>query len=514
MRSRFPGVARLRGAARQYVNDLRLPSLAADRRAFARGIAQQNESLAALTVGGQASAPTYKVTQRQELPPLAWLCRREGAHFAFSGGQGVELFDGGLFEGVWTGAFGDSGGLEQASHFGSGALFGAVPLFLPPKHLLEAIYLLRDRRRGVDHISNSLCFCLAAAGIAPGHPFFAVVEAEAVDNTHAATRLGAAWGNPVIASSSDFVLLRLGHNNFTVSAAGQIVITQRYTGRRYRDFDAYRRMLGDAVTALRQNAESPLRRVPLAPVVTVSRGYDSPTVAALAAERGCREALTMRVEVGGGDDCGTDIAQALGMHVREVGHAAGSHIPTLRFAYEGELRAKALEFLATAGHGDDIAFVNFEPHLGNTMLFTGAWGDSIWERQSNVPSGLPVRTLFGKSLGEFRLRVGFAHVPLPCIGAFYPHSIARLSRSRAMAPYATGMEGYDRPICRRIVEGAGVEGSAFGQKKVATAPNPLNRAALWAEAVTSVMARYSATVEDDAGANGGEAATTGDSSRR
>lgn len=218
--------------------------------------------------------------------------------------------------------------------------------------------------------------------------------------------------------------------------------------------------------------------------------------------------------MGGGDDCGTDIAQALGMHVREVGHAAGSHIPTLRFAYEGELRAKALEFVATTGHGDDIAFLKFEPHLANTMLFTGAWGDSIWERQSTVSSGLPVRTLFGKSLGEFRLRVGFAHIPLPCMGAFYPHSIARLSRSRAMAPYATGREGYDRPICRRIVEGASVAGSAFGQKKVATAPNPLNRAVLWAEAVTSVMARYSATVEDDAGAKAAKAATAGDTSRR
>ncbi|WP_421697683.1 hypothetical protein [Ancylobacter sp.] len=222
------------------------------------------------------------------------------------------MFDGGLFEGVWTGAFGDIGGLEQASHFGSGVLFGAVPLFLPPKQLLEAIYLLRDNRSGVDHISNSLCFCLTDAGIVPEHPFFAVVEAEAVANTHATTRLGAAWGNPVIASSSDFVLLRLWHNNFTVSAAGQIVITQRYTGQRYRDFVSYRRMLGDAVAALRENAESPLRRGPLAPVVTVSCGYDSPTVAALAAERGCREALTMRVEVAGGDDCGTNIAQALG----------------------------------------------------------------------------------------------------------------------------------------------------------------------------------------------------------
>lgn len=514
VRSRFPGLDRFRGAARQYLSDLRLPSLAADRRVFARGIARQNQILTALTVAGPASAPTFEVTQRPELPPLAWLCRRRGGRFAFSVGPGVELFDGGLFEGVWTGPFGDIGGLEQACHFGSGALLGAVPLFLPPKHLLEAIYLLRDRRSGVDHISNSLCFCLADAGIVPGHPFFAVVEAEAVDNSHALTRLGAAMGNPIIASSDDVVLLRLGHNNFTVSPTGQIVITQRYTGQRYRSFDAYRRMLGDAVTALRENAESPLRRVPLTPVVSVSRGYDSPTVAALAAERGCQEALTMRVEVAGGDDCGTDIAQALGMRVREVGHAAGSHIPTLRFAYEDELRAKALEFVATTGHGDDIAFLNFEPHLGNTMLFTGAWGDSIWERQSTVPSGLPVRTLFGKSLGEFRLRVGFAHVPLPCMGAFYPHSIARLSRSRAMAPFATGMEGYDRPICRRIVEGAGVAGSAFGQKKVATAPNPLNRAALWAEAVTCVMKRYGVAVEDGADASGIDTATAAKTSPR
>ncbi len=152
--------------------------------------------------------------------------------------------------------------------------------------------------------------------------------------------------------------------------------------------------------------------------------------------------------------------------------------------------------MATAGIGDDVTFLAFEPALAGRTLLTGAWGDSIWARLADVPPGLPVRTRFGKSLTEYRLRVGFAHVPVPFIGGLFPRSIVAISQSAEMAAYSVG-GAYDRPIPRRIAESAGVDRAAFGRLKVATSPDPLNQAALWRPAVEHVMTRY-------AGRNGSE----------
>lgn len=72
------------------------------------------------------------------------------------------------------------------------------------------------------------------------------------------------------------------------------------------------------------------------------------------------------------------------------------------------------------------------------MFFSGAFGDSIWERETAVVPGLPIRTPYGKSLNEFRLRVGFAHVPVPTIGAMFPRSIVKLSQSEEMEGFSVG----------------------------------------------------------------------------
>ena len=108
---------------------------------------------------------------------------------------------------------------------------------------------------------------------------------------------------------------------------------------------------------------------------------------------------------------------------------------------------------------------------------------------TTVHAGLPVRIPFGKSLTEFRLRVGFACVPAPVIGGMVPKSIGAITRSSEMAPYSIGGD-YDRPIPRRIAEEAGIPRTAFGMKKSATAPNVLNREDLRHAAMVSTMRRY------------------------
>jgi hypothetical protein len=117
------------------------------------------------------------------------------------------------------------------------------------------------------------------------------------------------------------------------------------------------------------------------------------------------------------------------------------------------------------------------------------WGDSIWPIDSDVPPGLPVRIPFGKSLSEFRIRVGFAHLPIPFIGGRFPDTLKRISRSEALRPYSVG-GSYDRPIPRRIAEEAGVRREDFGMLKRATAPLLIGHAELFPAAMSRVMERY------------------------
>jgi hypothetical protein len=71
----------------------------------------------------------------------------------------------------------------------------------------------------------------------------------------------------------------------------------------------------------------------------------------------------------------------------------------------------------------------------------------------------------------------------------FPSAVIRISGMEEMLPFSLGTV-YDRPICRRIVEEAGIPRSWFGSWKNATAPKILNRAQLFEEAVREVIEKY------------------------
>lgn len=362
-------------------------------------------------------------------------------------------------------------------------------LFVPPKHPLEFLFVLRDERHRVDFVSNSVCFCLAAAGVRPGSAVFERIALTLVESTNVATARGVYGYDPVVIRDDQVTFLRILHNNFSIEPSGRLRFSQGYLGRQFSGFGEYRAFLSSEIDTLFANAMHPARRRPLPPLASVSSGYDSTAVAVLARERRCRDAVTIEVEVGGVEDSGRMIGEQLGLTVEEFPHVAGRRVQSLEMAFEGSLRERAREFVATAGLGDDVTFLAFEPVIASRLLLTGAWGDSIWAKNSQVPPGIPVRVRFGKSLIEYRLRMGFAHAPIPFIGGLFPRSILAISNSVEMAPYSVG-GFYDRPIPRRIAEGAGIDRRHFGRAKAATSPDPLNHPMLWRDAVGHVMKRY------------------------
>jgi len=465
-------------------------SLALHRALSAARLRRQNLRLP----GGQPAGSGKAVVTRKinpEIPRLAWLCRREGEEFHFTVGQEVEQFESSIYEGVWAGDFSRPDTLPDCINFGTGAVFSNEVLFLAPKHALEFLFVLRDHRRSVDFVSPSLCFCLAASGAHQDSAFFSQLARDLVEKNHRATAAGAHGYHPRVVRTPAFTLYRMFYSNFTLAPSGRLRIRQPYHGRSFSDFNSYRSALSETLAAILRNGADSRRRHLLSPIVTLSRGYDSPTVAVLAKELGCTEAVTLAVKVGGQDDSGVELGRQLGLRVHAFEHTMGAEIENLRTPLGSGLAPRAAEFIATAGIGDDIAFLPFESMLGNRVLLTGSWGDSIWQRGSDVPAGLPCRVRFGKSLTEFRLRTGFAFVPAPVIHGLFPASIVALSEGPELASYSVGGD-YDRPICRRIVETAGINRSAFASVKCATNPDPVDAADLWQDAVREIIRRYPA----------------------
>src|SRR5438552_1923631 len=124
-----------------------------------------------------------------------------------------------------------------------------------------------------------------------------------------------------------------------------------------------------------------------------------------------------------------------------------------------------LPFLAADAKGEDVYFRGAEAHLARRVLVTGYHGDQMWSKRPRAPSADIVRgDQSGLSLSEYRLWAGFIHLPVPFLGVRQIGDVSALSRSAAMAPWDVP-GAYSRPICRRIVETAGVPRDAFGVRK-------------------------------------------------
>lgn len=395
-------------------------------------------------------AVAFEVVRRPDYPRLAWLFElgeRPRAHC----GADVEVFRDGLVEGCWGGRFGDFDFAGRVDFFGSGVVArrgGASWLFCPPCHTCDALYALDHRGR--RYVANSLVILFEHAGLTP-------------DPRHNYTRSlitltnGLDQAETLVWRTADVALHRLLGDDFTFDGDGPPRRERRREAASFPDYAAYHRHLLDTVAACLRNAADPVRRHrTYAPVTTCSGGYDSNAVAALAAEAGCRLAVTFGSARGGGDDSGRPVAESLGMPCVERGRPGR------------DTGGAEAEFLATGTGGGESPFAAFEEELRGAVLLSGHYGDKIWER--SVPPGTDLRRTApsGCSLADFRLRVGFLHVPAPFVGARRHPDVHAISNSAEMRPFSVG-GGYDRPVCRRILEEAGVPRALVGRSKRAVA---------------------------------------------
>jgi hypothetical protein len=124
-----------------------------------------------------------------------------------------------------------------------------------------------------------------------------------------------------------------------------------------------------------------------------------------------------------------------------------------------------------------------EKQVAASLLLSGKCVENIWPRRGGrrwgilSDTGLPflqdVDALFlaGCALGEFRMRVGFIDFPLGSSGGLHGAQIHAIGRSAAMKPWS--VDGYNKPIPRRIAEEAGVPRHLFGQLKKGGGSRPV-----------------------------------------
>ena len=380
------------------------------------------------------------------LPAMAWLAECTAGGVAAYHGEAVEAGPSFLFEGAWAGLFGGRAIGSAATVMGSGAAqTGDGVLFVPPSHTLEGLY--HHAGEGCFTISNSPVFLLERLGAMPSYdPHGGARFASAV--------LGIEGHEPRVIATDRGPVERLLHGNLLWRPDGRTQEVRKPVLGEFADFRSYRDTLRGELAAVFANAADPARRQRYRPVSTCSSGYDSTACLVLGRELGCERAITLTTARGGEDDSGAEIAALLGVELQ---------------AFERMNRAppeQAAEFLATGMGGEDVIYSAFEPAVAGSVLLTGFHGDKIWSRDAAPNSVLARGDISGSSMGEFRLRTGFIHLPVPFIGALRHAEIAAISNSPEMAPWAIG-GSYDRPIPRRIAEEAGVPRTAFGMSKKA-----------------------------------------------
>jgi hypothetical protein len=340
---------------------------------------------------------------------------------------------------------------------GSGFVVGKSIRFRGPSHTLERLWVLSAEDS--VWVSNSLPFILSVSGrdipIANHH-----AEADLlafIDGLHSRKRK--------IDLDDGSKLVPLVHADFQIGHDVQLRHSALAEPQVFSDYNSYVRELLNICTMVSDNAAAAARSLPFQPLATVSRGYDSPACAVLAAKCGAKRAMTFSHARAGykmDDDDGTEIAR----------HLQLSAISFSRTDYLADDPITACRFIASGGGGEDVVLAGAASLLKGSVLFTGFLGDTLWglngdPRQS---SRLQIRYPGGGSIGEFRLHTGFVHLPIPILHLRSHETILAVSRSAEMQPFVVGGD-YDRPIPRRIAEEAGVPRDAFGQSKMAiTAP--------------------------------------------
>ncbi len=387
---------------------------------------------------------------QSDWPPLAWVaqcCKRTG-HVRVQHGRGVELLEDSYCEAVWNGKFPD-GGLDQTDIvFGSGGrLVADSVMFVSASNTVDRLQWHEGENNYT--ISNSLAGLMAAVGgeVSPGwEGGFGFFETIIYGFDQYKKELQTSVG-----------CIHLTYFRNVVWDGNSIrEVDKKIPQRAFREFADYYGFLTETLTALGDNLTDKARQYPLTPLASISTGYDSPTVAAMARFSGLKETISIARGRGNVDDDGSEISRQLGLK-------------PLVAKREEVMESTALLplFIASDGKGEDLYFSACANTLENRALFTGYGGSRLWESKDRQCAQFKRGDQSGLSHTEARLHIGYIHCPIAFLGGTQETEIRAIGRTSEMQPWRIGSD-YDRPISRRILEEAGVPRGLFGVEKKAS----------------------------------------------
>ena len=388
-------------------------------------------------------------TRLEGWPPLAWLarCRRDTRDIQVAHGSRVETHPDWFAEAVWDGDFED-GGLDRTDLvFGSGGRLRDGSLaFVSSGTTVDRLHSLEAG--GSVWVSNSLACLLAGVGasVSPRYRrYFEDFETIIRGFTNYRRE---------VASSAGPVRLTYHHN--LLWKDGQLgEVDKPYPKRDFGSFERYREFLESSLCRLADNMRSPLRHHRYELLATISSGYDSPTVAAVARPAGLRQTLSFSQARDQRPDSGAEVARRLGLEPIVIDSTAWQQVP---FA--------EVPFLASDSKGEDVYYRGAEDVLRGRVLLTGYGGSRVWDKGKPPPEYHERSDQSGLSLCEYRLWAGFLHCPVTFLGGRQTADLRRISNAPEMAPWDVP-GGYSRPLCRRVLEEAGVPRHLFGMDKKA-----------------------------------------------
>lgn len=395
----------------------------------------------------------WRTIMAEQWPGLAWAARAPHDQPAKAlmdviHGRDVEVGEDRLTEGVWPGDFRKGDFDRTGEMFGTGIRIRADHVaFVSSSTVVERLWY--SQSSDASYVSNSLPALLAVAGVG-------LRDDEDYRPLMRSVLRGLEGCEREIPTEAGPVRV-LYHYNLIYDGSQWREEPKPRRAPDFHSFEDYKTFMWKTSRALGDNARSPDRRQPIQLLTTLSRGYDSPVAALAAREAGCTQAVTIRRARGlkTGSDSGASIAQTLGFTCRSY--------PRTKPRMEHEAA-----WWAALGDFEDVNLAVFSTPRPLCLLYTGFNGDKIWDRKRIPGVEKMIRgDTSGTALAEARLFEGVFHCPVPFWGIRKGEQIQAISRSEEMAPWSVGGE-YDRPICRRLVEEAGVPRSAFGQHKRAT----------------------------------------------
>lgn len=385
-----------------------------------------------------------------EWPPLAWAaeCVPSSPVITIYHGSKVETRESWFCEAVWDGEF-ESGGFDLTDLvFGSGArIRNEQATFVSSGTTL-------DRLQAVSHegrvwVSNSLA-CLLAITDAKLDPS----SAEYLPHIGTIAKGFRRYERELAVSAGTVRFMYF--NNLRWDGTTLTDLDKPDDKRDFSTFAKYSDFLLGSLGSIASNMAASGRQNPYQMLGTLSSGYDSTTTTVLAHKVGLREVISFSNAPGGLADDGKDIADLLGIRHSTISRSGWKSLDLVE-----------VPFIASDAKGEDVYFRAAEELLHGRVLLTGFYGDKVWARGNLQPDPTVVRgDRAGLSLTEYRLWAGFIHLPLPFMGVRQLSDINAISDSPEMAPWDIPGD-YSRPICRRIVEGAGVSRGMFGTSKKA-----------------------------------------------